>query len=145
MGDRWRKMIESFPSLRASIHLPEDWEEPVNSNLFGCNGHLHLVWVKESEGVWYCMTLRHKVIHSHGGFELAVNRLVLYCRLLLTCSFISLIIVPLDVGYCTLHSIYLSKWLYILDTVNPTINLLFSLCNNSAFGVMMPTRATVSP
>ena len=48
------------------------------------------------------------VICSHGGFELVVDKLVSCCSLLLTCSVISLIIVPLDVGYCTLHSIYLS-------------------------------------
>ena len=35
-------------------------------------------------------------------------RLVSYCRLLLICNVISLVIVPLDVGCCVLHSIYLS-------------------------------------
>ena len=45
------------------------------------------------------------VIRSHGGFELVVDRLVSCCRLLLICIVISLIVVPLDVGYCTLHSI----------------------------------------
>ena len=53
------------------------------------------------------------VKRSHGGFDLFVDRLVLRCRLLLTCSVNSLIIVPLDVGYCTLHSIYLSLSDYI--------------------------------
>ena len=48
---------------------------------------------------------RRKLIHSHGGFELVVDRLVSCYRLLLVCSVISLIIVPLDVGYCSLHSI----------------------------------------
>ena len=48
------------------------------------------------------------MIHSHGGFELVVDRLVLCCGFLLTCSVISLIIVPLDIGIYTLHSIYLS-------------------------------------
>ena len=38
------------------------------------------------------------MIHSHGGFELVVDRLVSCCWLLLICSVISLIIVPLDVG-----------------------------------------------
>ena len=37
----------------------------------------------------------------HGGFELVVGRLVACCWLLLICSVISLIIVPLDVFYCT--------------------------------------------
>ena len=44
------------------------------------------------------------MICNHGGFELVVDRLVSYCRLLLVCNVISLIIVPLDVGYCLLHS-----------------------------------------
>ena len=48
------------------------------------------------------------MIYIHGSFELVVDRLVLCYRLLLACSVISLIIVPLDVGCCTLHSIYLS-------------------------------------
>ena len=47
------------------------------------------------------------MIYSHGGFELAVDRLVSCCRLLLTCNVISLIIVPRDVGCYTLHLIYL--------------------------------------
>ena len=38
---------------------------------------------------------------SHGGFELAVDKLVSYYRLLLICSVISLIIVPLNVVNCT--------------------------------------------
>ena len=38
------------------------------------------------------------MICSHGGFELAVDRLVSYCELLLICNVISLIIVPLDMG-----------------------------------------------
>ena len=56
------------------------------------------------------------MIRSQGGFELAVDRLVLYYRLLLICSFISLIIVPLDVRYCPLHSIiclFESHWCHI--------------------------------
>ena len=48
------------------------------------------------------------MIRSHGGFELVVDRLVSCCWLLLIFSVISLFIVPLDVGYCPLHSIYLS-------------------------------------
>ena len=48
------------------------------------------------------------MIRSHGGFDLAVDGLLSCYRLLLICSVISLIIVPLDVGYCLLHSIYLS-------------------------------------
>ena len=48
------------------------------------------------------------MIYSHGGFELVVDRLVSCCRLLLICSVNSTIIVPLDVGYCLLHLIYLS-------------------------------------
>ena len=45
------------------------------------------------------------MICSHGGFELVVDRLVSCCKSLLICIVISLIIVPLDMGYCTLHSI----------------------------------------
>ena len=50
------------------------------------------------------------MICSHGGFDLVVDRPVSCYRLLLllACSVNSLIIVPLDVGSCTLHSIYLS-------------------------------------
>ena len=51
---------------------------------------------------------RYLLIRSHGGFELAVDRLVLCCRLLLACNVIYLIIVPQDMGYYALHSIYLS-------------------------------------
>ena len=39
--------------------------------------------------------LPRRLIRSHGGFELVVDRLVSCCRLLLICSVISLIIVPL--------------------------------------------------
>ena len=39
-----------------------------------------------------------RMIRSHDGFELAVNKLVSCYRLLLIYSVISLIIVPLDVG-----------------------------------------------
>ena len=53
------------------------------------------------------------MIHSHGGLELVVDRLVSCFGLLLTCNVISLIIVPLDVGYCLLHSIHLSFRDYI--------------------------------
>ena len=42
-----------------------------------------------------------KVMRSHGGFELTVDRLVSCCGLLLTCSINSLIVVPLDEGNCT--------------------------------------------
>ena len=48
------------------------------------------------------------MIRSHGGFELAVDRLVSCCWFLLICSVISLIVVPLDVDYCSLHYIGLS-------------------------------------
>ena len=48
------------------------------------------------------------MIRSRGGFELVVDRLASCCRFLLTCNVNSLIIVPLDVGHCTLHSICLS-------------------------------------
>ena len=44
------------------------------------------------------------MIRSSGGFDLVVDRLVLCCRLLLARNVNSLIIVPLDVGCCTLHS-----------------------------------------
>ena len=44
------------------------------------------------------------MIHSHGSFDLVVDRLLLYCRLLSVCNVNSFIIVPLDVGSCTLHS-----------------------------------------
>ena len=54
-----------------------------------------------------------KLIHSHGGFELAVDRLVSCYGFSLTCGVNSLLIVPLDVDYCTLHSIYLSLSDYI--------------------------------
>ena len=47
------------------------------------------------------------MIRSLGGFELVVDRLVLSCRLLLACNVNSLIINPLGVGCCRLHSIYL--------------------------------------
>ena len=53
------------------------------------------------------------MIHSHGGFGLAVDKLISCYRFLLPCSVNSLIIVPLDVGYCLLHSIYLSLSDYI--------------------------------
>ena len=48
------------------------------------------------------------MIRVHGGFELLVGKLISCCGFLLTCSVISLIIVPLGMGYCILHSIYLS-------------------------------------
>ena len=48
------------------------------------------------------------LIHSHGGLDWVVVRLVSCCRLLLACSVNSLIIVPLDVGCHTVHSNYLS-------------------------------------
>ena len=44
-------MTGSFPSLRDSVGLLEDWEEPVNVDLIGWRGHLHLVRVKEEGGV----------------------------------------------------------------------------------------------
>ena len=40
------------------------------------------------------------LVHSHGGFELVMDRLVLCCELLLTCSVNSLIVVTLDEGNC---------------------------------------------
>ena len=49
-----------------------------------------------------------RLIRSHGGFELVVDKLVSCCWLLLICSVISLIIVPLDVGYCLFTFNYLS-------------------------------------
>ena len=48
------------------------------------------------------------MIHSHGGFDLVVDKPVPCCGFLLTCSVNSFIIVPLVEGYCILHSIYLS-------------------------------------
>ena len=41
-----------------------------------------------------------RAIHSHGGFDLVVDRLVSFCRLLLACSVNSLIVVPLDMASC---------------------------------------------
>ena len=49
-----------------------------------------------------------QMMHSHGGFDLAKDRLVSCYGFLLTCSVDSLVIVSLDVGYCLLHLIYLS-------------------------------------
>ena len=53
-------MTRSFPSLKDSIYLPKEREELVNADLLKWSGHLYLVWVKESEGVQHCITLRHK-------------------------------------------------------------------------------------
>ena len=53
------------------------------------------------------------MIRGHSGSDLFVDRLVLCCRLLLACSVNSLIVIPLNVGYCTLHSIYLSLSDYV--------------------------------
>lgn len=50
----------------------------------------------------------HNVIRSRGGFELIVDRLIPCCRFLLAFSVNSLLIVPLDVVCCTVHSLYLS-------------------------------------
>ena len=55
------------------------------------------------------------MIRSHGDFEWVVDRFVLCYRLLLTWSANFLIIVPLDVGYCLLHLIYLS----LSDCISP--------------------------
>ena len=58
------------------------------------------------------------MIRSHGGFELAVDRLVSCCRLLLTCSVNSLIIVHLDEGNCVFtFDLPVFEWLYILDPI----------------------------
>ena len=48
------------------------------------------------------------MICSFGGFDLVVHKLVSCCRLLLACNANSLIVIPLDVDSCTLHSNYLS-------------------------------------
>ena len=68
-----------------------------------------LVFLGSSQIYGYCAPARHPVMtRSHGDFQLVVDRLVSCCGLLLTCSVISLIIVPLDVVIVHLHSIYMS-------------------------------------
>ena len=68
------------------------------------------------------------LIHSYGGFELVVDRLVSCHGFLLARRLNSLIIVPLDVEICTLHLIYLS--------FNDCVSLMWEVGYNSVVSNM---------
>ena len=87
-----------------------------------------------------------KLIRSLDGFALVMEKLVSCCRLLWVCSVNSLIMVPLYMGCCTFtFKLVVFEWLCIPNMVTGVLSLLFPICNDFAFGVIVPTKATISP